>query len=148
MVRFDPLELPIAYSMIAAAKRLRSSHNGYHPFQKYFYYWTAFNNIYTTIAYSGDRSTVLKKRADGSIDTITNGNVQIPKVKIVSEKEQIKLAFAEFDAELRRGLIIHPNTEFFIERTPSWHQMSRATVIFHPRGQSYFPLHPFLGESC
>jgi replicative DNA helicase len=26
--------------------------------------------------------------------------------------------------------------------------VSRATVIFHPRGQSYFPLHPFLGESC
>ena len=28
------------------------------------------------------------------------------------------------------------------------HVLSRATVIFHPRGQSYFPLHPFLGERC
>jgi chromosome partitioning protein len=29
-----------------------------------------------------------------------------------------------------------------------YHLLSRATVIFHPRGQSYFPLHPFLGERC
>jgi len=26
------------------------------------------------------------------------------------------------------------------------HNVSRAKVICHPRGQSYFPLHPFLGE--
>ena len=26
-------------------------------------------------------------------------------------------------------------------------ELSRATVIFHPWGQSYFPLHPFLGET-
>ena len=26
--------------------------------------------------------------------------------------------------------------------------VSRATFIFHPRGQSYFPLHSFLGVRC
>lgn len=124
---FEPYELPVAYSMIAAAKRLKPSRNGYHPFQKYFYYWTAFNNIYTTIAYSGNRSTTLKKRPDGSIATNTNGSVQIPKVQTVSEQEQIGLAFAEFDSDLRHRLVTHVNVGFFVKRTPSWHGTKIAT---------------------
>jgi hypothetical protein len=120
MVRFQPLDLPIAYSMVTAAKRLKKQNNSQHPYQKFFYYWAAFNNIYTTIAYSGNRSTMLKKRPDGTIERQMNGNVQIPKVKRVNEQEQIAMAFAEFDDELKHYLIVHESTEFFAKRTPSW----------------------------
>lgn len=132
-VKFLPYELPVAYSMIAAAKRLRPSRNSYHPFQKYIYYWTAFNNIYTTIAYSANRSTTLKKRPDGSIETRLNGGVQIPKVQVVSEQEQIGLAFAEFDNNLRHRLVTQQNVEFFVNRTPLWHGIAISTDAWGQR---------------
>ena len=117
---FQRYELPIAYSMIAAARRIRPRRDGNHPFEQYFLFWTAFNNIYTTIAHSKGRRTKLKENEDGSIVTIANGNVNIPEVVIVSEREQIRLAFQEFDDDLKRTLILHKGTEYFVGRIPSW----------------------------
>ena len=119
--------------MIAAAKRLRPRRDGYHPFQKYIYYRTAFNNIYTTIAYAANRSTTLKRRPDGSIDTRLNGSVQIPKVQSVSEQEQIGLAFAEFDKIFRHQLVTHESVEFFVNRTPLWYGIAISTDAFGQR---------------
>lgn len=121
MVRFHPYDLPVAYSMIAAARRLDARREGYHPFQQYFYYWAAFNNIYTTIAFAGNNAPSLKLRPDKTVETETIGSVLIPKVKPVSERKQIESAIAEFDDKLKHRLITHPSTEFFFNRTPSWH---------------------------
>ena len=120
VVKFTSTELPVAYSMIRAARRLRKRNDGFHPFEKYIYYWTAFNNIYTTIAYSGGRHTTLKFDANGRVETKQNGSVLIPQVDTIREREQIKLAIEEFDVELRHQLITHPNTIFFVQRNPSW----------------------------
>ena len=117
---FQRYDLPIAYSMIAAARRIRPRRDGNHPFEQYFLFWTAFNNIYTTIAHSKGRRTKIKENEDGSIVTIANGNVNIPEVVIVSEREQIRLAFQEFDDDLKRTLILHEGTEYFVGRIPSW----------------------------
>jgi hypothetical protein len=117
---FKRHELPIAYSMIAAADRVRPRRDGRHPFDKFFLLWTAFKNIYTTIAHRQGFSIDLIYEDDGSIATYTNGNVKIPKVKTVSEREHIHLALGEFDEPLKNNLIMHPGTKFFSERIPSW----------------------------
>ncbi len=117
---FKRHELPIAYSMIAAADRVRPRRDGRHPFDKYFLLWTAFKNIYTTIATREGLTTQLMIRDDGTIDTYTSGNAKIPKVKTVSEREQIYLVLKEFDDKLKHSLIIHESTKFFKNRIPFW----------------------------
>jgi hypothetical protein len=117
---FNKYELPIADSMIAAARRIRPRRDGRHPFEQYFLFWTAFNNIYTTISHGKGFIIQLKENDDGSIVTIANGNVNIPDVIIVSEEEQIKSAFEEFTDDLKHSLILHEGTKFFVDRIPFW----------------------------
>jgi len=117
---FQRYEIPIAYTMIAAARRIRPRRDGRHPFEQYFLFWTAFNNIYTTIADSKGRRTHIKVNDDGSIATIANGNVNIPEVVLVSEREQIRLAFQEFDDDLKHTLILHAGTKCFVGQIPYW----------------------------
>lgn len=117
---FQRYELPIAYAMIAAARRVRPRRDGRHPFEQYFLLWTAYNNIYTTIANREGHRTRIIENDDGSIITIPNGNVNIPKVAIVSERKQIYLSFNEFDDDLKHTLIIHESTKYFVNRIPSW----------------------------
>jgi len=106
--------------MIAAARRIRPRRDGNHPFEQYFLFWTAFKNIYTTIAHRKGRRTHIKENDDGSIVTIANGNVNIPEVVIVSEREQIRLALPEFADDLKHTLILHEGTEYFVGRIPYW----------------------------
>jgi len=113
-------ELPIACSMIETARRIRPRRDGSHLYQQYFLFWTAFNNIYTTIAQQNGIRTRIKMNDDGSVVTFPNGNVNIPEVEIVSEKEQIRLAFQEFNDDLKHALIRHKGTEYFINRIPYW----------------------------
>ena len=117
---FQRYELPIAYSMITAAKRIRPRRDGHHPFEQYFLFWTAFNNIYTTIAHSEGCRTQIKRNEDGSIVTTPNGNVNIPEVVLVSEREQIRLAFQKIADDLKHTLILHKGTEYFVGRIPFW----------------------------
>lgn len=119
-INFQRYELPIAYSMIESARRIRPRRDGSHPFQQYFLFWTAFNNIYTTIAYGKGLRIQLKENEDGSIVRIANGNVKIPEVIPVSEREQIHLALQEFDHDLKHTLILHQGTKYFVGRIPYW----------------------------
>ena len=117
---FQRYELPLAYAMIAAARRIRPRRDGRHPFEQYFLFWTAFNNIYTTIAHREGCRNQLKENDDGSIATIANGNVNIPEVIIVSEREQIHLTLQEFTDDLKHRLILHEGTKYFVGRIPFW----------------------------
>ena len=94
---FQRHELPLAYSMIETARRIRPRRDGSHTYQHYFLFWTAFNNVYTTIAHREGCRTQIKENEDGSIVTTENGHVNIPEVEIVSESEKIHFAIKEFD---------------------------------------------------
>ena len=72
------------------------------------------------IAHRQGYSIELIVEDDGTIATDINGNVKIPKVKTVSEREQIHVALGEFDDPLKNSLIMHPSTKFFAKRVPSW----------------------------
>ena len=74
---FQRYELPIAYSMIAAAKRIRPRRDGHHSFEQYFLFWTAFNNIYTTIAHRKGLRTQIKKNDDGSMSDVQQSYINI-----------------------------------------------------------------------
>lgn len=117
---FKRHELPLATTMIETARRIKPRRDGGHTYQHYFLYWTAFNNIYTTIAHRSGYRTQVIKNEDGTILTTPNGHVNIPAVEIVGEKEQIHLALLEFGGELKDELILHNSTRYFVGRTPYW----------------------------
>ncbi len=132
-VVFRRHELPIAYSMIAAANRVRPRRDGRHPFEKFFLLWTAFNNIYTTIASRKGCSIQLVVRDDGTVVTCTNGNVKIPKVTTVSERDQMDIALIEFEEKLKHNLIVHESTSFFANRIPYWQGTQIEYDVFGQR---------------
>lgn len=108
-------EIQVAYSMVELA-RLSPQ-----PFQEFMCYWTAFNNIYTTLAEQKGFGARLKTQADGAIKTRVNGSVQIPEAEqALSERKEIELAFDEFDESLKHNLLSHQNFVFFVSRIPMW----------------------------
>jgi hypothetical protein len=113
---FEEYEVPVAYSMVAMAKQLPSTH----PLQAFTCYWAAFNNIYVTIAEQSGMKARLRKNADGSLRVRTVGQTNIPQVSTVSEREQIDLACDRFPDELKSRLVEHSSTAFFAYRTPQW----------------------------
>ncbi len=116
----EPYEIPVAYSMVALAQQ--SAKIAPQPFQEFMCYWTAFNNIYTKIAEHKGHFARLRTRSDGTIVDRKNGGVRIPEVEMtLKERDEIGLAFNEFNEALKKKLIGHPSTKFFVKRTPRWH---------------------------
>ncbi len=115
---FDEHEVRVARSMITMAMQL--TEQSAHPLQLFTCYWAAFNNIYVTIAEQLGRRARLVKDANGSVCTRTLGHVKVPKVNPVSERDQIDLAFQQFTDDLKRDLVGHPSTRFFVYRKPCW----------------------------
>jgi hypothetical protein len=113
---FAEYEIPVAYSMVAMATQVPSVH----PLQAFTCYWAAFNNIYVAISERAGKSAQLRKNADGSLRTRAVGQINIPRVSTVSEREQIDLAFQRFPDELKRRIVEHSSTRFFAYRTPHW----------------------------
>jgi len=111
-------EVPVAYSM----NRLAMIINGRspHPMQLFTCYWTAFNNIYVTLAEYNGETVKFKTNPDGSIKMRVTGPVSLPKVTTVSERKQIGLAFKQFSGDLKRRLVEHDSAKFFVYRTPHW----------------------------
>jgi hypothetical protein len=104
-------DLPIASSMIELAGQAE------HPFQKYFCYWAAFNNIYTVI---GKRYGLLpEQRQDrGSLLTEPIWTYIFPSIKVPSGSKLIKKTVEQLDERTKSKLIEHPNVKWFIDRVP------------------------------
>jgi hypothetical protein len=119
-IKFRRHQLPMAYSMIETARRIRPRRDGGHLAQKYFLLWTAFSAIYTAIAHRKGCRTRLRVDKDGAVVTAANGSVVIPQVVEPDEGQRIALACQELPADLQDALIRHPGTAFFAGRVPSW----------------------------
>ena len=118
--KFTRQDLPIAFSMLDAADRIRPRRDGRHPYDKFFLMWTAFTQIYAAIASNAGLSTQYQYNDDGTIATQMNGNVKIPRVTPVNVSDQLRAAFGELDKELKHTLIMHPGVQFFLQRKPFW----------------------------
>jgi hypothetical protein len=124
-------EIPVAYSMVALAQK--TSQVDPQPFQEILCYWSAFNNIYTTIAEHKGYFGRLRTQKNGTIRARADGSVLIPEVEMsLRERDEIDLAYNEFNEALKHKLIAHPNSKFFVERVPKWHG---AEVKFDGNGQ-------------
>jgi hypothetical protein len=115
---FYSYEVPVAYSMVALAVGVPD--NQYEPFQEYLCYWTAFNNIYATIAERVGLGARLSINADGTPKTKLDGHLRVEEVQFYPEQKLIDCAFREFSNELKHNLIMSPYTRFFVYRTPRW----------------------------
>jgi len=115
---FYDFEVPVASSMLKVADGFVEAHT--HPLHVFTWYWTAFNNIYVTVADRKGKKAELQWDGDGNLKTRALGAVTVPKVKTVSEQEQLQLAFEEFSDDLKTFLVAHENTLYFAQRTPSW----------------------------
>lgn len=112
-MQFYPDEIPIAVSMKKLAVK------GNHPFQKYFCYWIAFNNIYSLIGEKKGRNVRLDTdKVNGNPKMYEIWSYKFPKVNIPSERKLIKKAINELSNETKHNLISHPNTKIFVERLP------------------------------
>jgi hypothetical protein len=79
----------VAYSMLAMAAQPPERRPD--AIQQFMCYWTAFNNIYVTLADLAGRRAHLQWNPDGSIRTRTVAQVSVPTVSTVSEREQLEL---------------------------------------------------------
>ncbi len=80
-------EVPVAYSMMALASY--PSRSAFQPLQDFVCYWTAFNNIYVTVADKKEQRASLKRSADGELETRLVANVRIPRIVSIRERDQI-----------------------------------------------------------
>ena len=117
-MQIDDYEVPVAHSMIAMA--LHRTHQP-DPMGAFMRYWAAFNNIYIVVAERRGKLPQFRKNSDGSTRTRTVGQVTVPVVTPVREREQIDMAFEEFTDELKSRLVEHSSARFFAYRTPQWH---------------------------
>lgn len=111
-------EIPVAYSMLAMAAQTPERRPDIIP--QFMCYWVAFNNIYVTIAERAGKQPQLRRNSDGSIQTCSTGDISVPKVTPVREREQLDLAFLEFTENLKRRIVEHQSARFFVDRTPCW----------------------------
>ena len=96
-------EVPVAYSMRSMAED--PVHSALQPFQDFVCYWTAFNNIYVTVADKRGQRASLRRFEDGTLRTRLVAHVHIPQVASVRERDQIDLAFHELGADLKQKLV-------------------------------------------
>jgi hypothetical protein len=111
-MKFFNIEIPVAMSMIQLAELAQ------HPFQKFFSYWAAFNNIYTLIGEHLGMIVQPDLDKDGNPKIDKSWNYIFPKVKTSSEKQQISEAINQLDAQTKDTVIKHPNIHYFVDRTP------------------------------
>lgn len=112
-MKFYQIEIPIAVSMVELAEQAQ------HPFQKYFAYWAAFNNIYVVI---GNQHGLA---VQPNLDRKKNPKFEkkwgytFPKVIIPGEPRQILETINQLDTQTKENLIKHPNVTFFVHRMPT-----------------------------
>ena len=112
-MRFHTIEIPIGSSMIGLAERAD------HPFQRYFCYWAAFNNIYTKIAdRKGNTAQLNFDDNTGQPKVFNIWSYAFPSVRIPKEKELISGAITQINNQSKHELISHSITSFFVERLP------------------------------
>jgi hypothetical protein len=115
---FTNAEVPVAYSMLGLAQK--TSNQEPQPFHQYIFCWTAFNNVYATLAEYAGLSPRLRKEKDGAVTTHRECGVDMPDVSAPTERDQIDVACDAMSDDLKDRLVNHENTRFFVYRTPSW----------------------------
>jgi hypothetical protein len=95
------------------------SGNGNQPLIEFICLWTAFNNVYTTIADRLGLRPRVKRYSDGTPKTFREEDFVMVRVDPVREREKIDLAYNLFSENLKHELIVNESTKYFVYRTPT-----------------------------
>lgn len=114
MMELNPYEVPTARSLVNLAVKALD------PITKYMCLWSAFDNIYTTVADRRGIRPALRVDESGEPIKADRGEVQVWQVDAPREAEKLRIVFKEFSKELRERLVMHRSTRFFVYRTPHW----------------------------
>jgi hypothetical protein len=110
--------VPVAYSMVDLVRGISQVDS--HPYQSFMCYWTAFNNIYTTVYDQRGHKPRHLTNNPREIQTHQGATIRMPRVWTPSERDEIASARAQFSDNLKHELITHESTAFFVYRTPHW----------------------------
>jgi len=135
--------LPIVYSMIEAARGKPNNE----IYEKYLYFWIAFNNIYTTLTFMDNVfPTSYRKDVTGNILRSNVNGIQMHQVRSAQESQEIDVAFSLFDDVLKHSLISHPNTHFFVNRKPKWLNQEISTDILRQKVNGVLKLNKMIDK--
>lgn len=116
-------EVPVAYAMTKVVLDRQRDHG--HPFHDFMCLWTAFNNIYRTLAANRGHLPHPKVLPGNVLSRKQNGSVRIPQVqRMPAETADIELAIGLLSDKTVDALLRMPETRFFAERIPSWNNRS------------------------
>jgi hypothetical protein len=114
MFQYDKSDFDVACSMVSWVDVNATAD----PIHVYANYWMAFNNIYVSLADFSGKAASLKTDSSGIVEMIQVYGYDLPKVKTVTEREQIDVAVEELAANAKVELVGHENVAFFVNRTP------------------------------
>ena len=119
MIELTQYDVPIAISMRTLSTR--SYHQTGDPLTAYVCLWSAFDNIYTTIADRKGAGPRLRLDKDGAPRGHPSAEALVWEVDAPREADKLRLILEEFPQALMNELVSHPSTRFFATRTPRWH---------------------------
>lgn len=111
-MKFHQVEIPVALSLIQLAEQAK------HPFQKYFSFWAAFNNLFALIGKRQGLTVQPDLDKNGNPKTGQRWGYTFTKVKTPKEYQQILEAVNQLEDQVKDTLITHQNIPFFVNRTP------------------------------
>jgi len=111
-MKFYDFEIPIAQSMLELGDIAQ------HPFQRYFCYWAAFNNIYVLIGKRNGQVVQLNLDRNRNQRTQQKWGYTFPSVKIPQERMLIIEAVNQFSVPTKHSIITHPSVRFYVYRKP------------------------------
>jgi hypothetical protein len=100
------------------------------PFQAYLCYWMAWTNLYKSLAKQAGLHPHFGLRKNGTLRIKRNGDIKMAEVYAPTEKAQMNRAIGLLSTPLKHQLITHPNTRYFVYRTPTWHNKALKQDTF------------------
>jgi hypothetical protein len=129
-IKYRRRDLPVAFTMLDAVRRIKDRRDGRHAFDRYFLYWIAFKNIYGAVASEQGINRQLRRDVAGEILTRKNGSVRVPLVEAVEEASLVDLAVDRLPDPVKDELILHASTRYFVDRIPFWDGQPVETDAF------------------
>lgn len=114
----DNNNLWIASSMIDLAESIQQQ--SAHAIQAYLCYWIAWTNIYKALSKQAGLRPHFGLRKNGTLRIKRDGDLKMAEVYAPTEDSQLNKALDLVSDALKHQLIVHPDTRYFVYRTPAW----------------------------
>ncbi len=83
-------------------------------------YGLSFDSILAALSAQAGLRPDFQMHSNGTLQTHKVGKIKIAEIKMPARQDQIALAGQHMPAEVAHRLVAHPETAFFVNRTPTW----------------------------